>query len=152
VAATNADHLAKVELILEQLDHPQGEVAENRRRAPRVPVRVPLQLVVLGQTSPAPIPIHSRNLSVSGLGFVSRRLFKMNERVAVYLRIQKLPAKVILGRITFSRYVSGGMYEMGAEFLECIADNGHGRIPSHWLVSDMLVRTKAATAKTTARS
>jgi len=136
VCSATTEQLAKVQTILQHLDHAQpASDAENRRRAPRVTVRLTMNVIVLGVVNPAPVCIHSRNFSVSGIGFVSRRLFKSGERIVIQLRGKALPPKLILARITFSRYASGGHYEMGAEFLESLPDLGNTRIPSHWLLS-----------------
>jgi hypothetical protein len=135
VSAATHEQLARVQSILLHLDARQKHAHDNRRRAPRVIVQMPLAVVVLGVVNPAPVQIYSRNLSVSGIGFVSRRLFKPAERIVVYLRAEKLPSKLLLARITFGRYAGGGYYEMGAEFLESVPDKGHTRIPDHWLLS-----------------
>jgi hypothetical protein len=129
------EQLEKVNGILQQLDHATTQkTAENRRQAPRVNVRLPLEAFLLGPTSRTPIQIFTRNLSVSGVGFVSRRLFKDQERIAIRLRVKNMATKLCLARVTFGRYLSAGMHEMGAEFLECVKDTGHTPIPRHWMV------------------
>ncbi len=135
MVTASIEQLAKVKGILQQLDHatPQ-EMTENRRQAPRINVRLSLSVILLASANPAPFEIFTRNLSVSGIGFVSRRLFKAEERIAIRLQVKDLATKLCLARVTFGRYLTGGMYEMGAEFLECIEDPGHAPIPSHWML------------------
>lgn len=132
MSVATQEQLAKVQAILQHLDHTDNPDVENRRRAPRVNVRLPLDVIVLGVVNPAPVQVYTRNLSISGMGFVSRRMFKSNERVAIYLRAQGLASKLVLARVTFARYAGGGFYQMGAEFLDSIQDRGNMRFPSHW--------------------
>ena len=125
---------------------------ENRRRIPRVALRIQLGVTILGAITPTTVDVMTRNISASGLGFVSRRMFSFEERLAIVLRIPKVPPKLILSRITFSRYISVGWYESGAEFLECISDTrtanqGMPRIPNHWLLASGQIKTShSATA------
>jgi hypothetical protein len=135
LSVATQEQLAKVQTILQHLDHTDNQDVENRRRAPRVTVRLPLDVIVLGVVNPAPVQVYTRNLSTSGMGFVSRRMFKSNERIAIYLRAQGLNSKLILGRISFARYAGGGFYQMGAEFLDSIQDKGNMRFPSHWTLA-----------------
>lgn len=140
---TSQEQLAKITEIVSHLDeHLLGLDQENRRRLPRVTMRMEMTVVLLTGIAPTPVDIYSRNISVSGMGFVCRRMFRAEERLALSLRIPKLPAKLLLARITFGRYIGGGLYEMGAEFLECVADtrageaggtNWVGRLPNHWV-------------------
>src|SRR6185312_379845 len=138
VGATQ-EQIAKIQDILQQMDEHLQKPASENRRAPRLNVRAAMTVMLLSSAGPTPVQVFSRNLSVSGIAFVSRRMFAKEERVAVMLKIPKLPAKLILSRITFGRYVNNGLYEMGAEFLECISDpRGQGTIPKQWLLTAVL--------------
>jgi hypothetical protein len=143
----NQEQLLKIEALFQQLDYAPSSDAENRRRSPRLNVRLPLTAMLLSADILSPVSIFTRNISISGMGFVSRRLFKINERLAVKLQVAHLPCRLILARVTFSRYASGGLYEMGAEFIECIRDRQAQRIPNHWLVggnSSKVVKSSAS--------
>jgi hypothetical protein len=131
-ATVPQEKLAKVQAILQQLEQPHPLSVENRRQARRVSVQMSLDVIVMGMVNAPPVQIYSRNLSIAGIGFVSRRLFKAQERIVIFLRGKKLAGKLILARVTFGRYASGGYYEMGAEFLESIADRPDARIPNRW--------------------
>jgi hypothetical protein len=133
------EQLDKITDIIAQLDEQLLEAdKENRRRLPRVTIRTQMTIILLSGISPAPVTVYSRNISASGMGFVCRRLFRPDERVAIPLRVAKLPAKLVLARTTFGRYIGHGYYEMGTEFLECVNDarceSGISRIPNHWLL------------------
>jgi hypothetical protein len=134
--AVNSEQLVKIEALFQQLDIVQSpQDLENRRHAPRLNVRVSLTAILLSALNPSPVPIFSRNISISGIGFVSRRLFKSHERIAIKIEIADLPPRLLLAEVTFSRYVSGGLYEMGAEFLECVRGRSASRIPTHWMLN-----------------
>jgi hypothetical protein len=129
--------LEKITAIVTRLDEHLSEAhAENRRRLPRVAMRTELTFILLGEIVPSAVDVYSRNISQSGMGFVSRRMFRADERVVIPLHIPKVPPKLVLARVTFSRYIGGGYYEMGSEFLEVADDMGGkvlGRFPNHWL-------------------
>lgn len=146
------EQLDKIVEIVSSLDgHLLEADKENRRRLPRVAMRTQLTVTLLTGIAPTSVDVMTRNISSSGLGFVCRRMFRSDERIAVLLRIPKVPPKLILGRVTFGRYIKGGWYEMGAEFLECISDArgssaGHPAIPNHWLLGTTHVRTSPSSA------
>jgi hypothetical protein len=135
VVTSSNEQLAKVQAILRQLDKSQGERPDNRRRTKRLSIRLPLSAILLANGNLTSVPIYTRNLSVSGIGFMSRRPFKALERIAIRLNIQTLPPRLILAQVTFGRYVSSALYEVGAEFIECVKDGGETQIPSHWLIA-----------------
>jgi hypothetical protein len=146
--ATN-DQLSQIQDILQQLDRaPVTNGDANRRRADRLKIRSEMVVTVLSATGLPSVKIFSRNLSKSGIGFISKRPFNKGENVAVSFEMPNQPAKLVLARTTFSRYVRAGVYEMGAEFLECIADTkGVDRIPPHWLPSATHPKPSMAAAK-----
>ena len=130
------EQIARIQEILRQMDEHLQSPSSDNRSAPRVNVRTPMTVNFLSGAGASPVDVFTRNLSISGIGFVSRRMFRTEERVAISLKIPKLPAKMILARITFGRYINNGLYETGAEFLECIADaRGSGTVPKQWLTS-----------------
>jgi hypothetical protein len=134
--ATTQDQSAKIREILQQLDQLPVKNNDNRRKAPRVPVHIAMIVTLLSGIAPSPVEIYSRNISLSGLGFVSRRMFRREERIAMLLRFPNTPPKLILARVTFGRYISSGLYEMGSEFLECINDpKNPDLIPNEWVAS-----------------
>ena len=140
------EQLDKVTDIIAQLDEQLLESdKENRRHLPRITLRMQMTIILLTGINPTPVTVFSRNISASGMGFVCRRMFRPEERVAIPLRVPKVPAKLVLARTTFGRYIGAGFYEMGVEFLECVADargdSGVSRIPNHWLLGAGHVKT-----------
>ena len=127
------EQFQKVRDLLEHLDGQIAKGPANRRRANRLPVRMPMTLTLMTGSTTAPVEIFSRNFSQSGFGFVSRRLFCSNERVALVLKFPNQTTKQILARVTFARYIRNGMYEMGTEFLECVSNpRNPDTFPGHW--------------------
>ena len=137
MATLTQEQVTKVSVILTRLDAQLPTPKQNRRHASRLTLRMPLQVLLLSSTGdriPTPVDIFTRNISPSGMGFVCRRMFTADERIVVALHLDKVPPRLLLARVTFSRYVRGGLYEMGAEFLACIADPSRAaRIPLTWL-------------------
>ncbi len=155
---TSQEHLDKVTEIVKSLDgHLLEADQKNRRRLSRVALRMQITVTLLTGIAPSAVDVLTRNISLSGLGFVCRRMFRPEERIAVLLRIPKVPPKLLLARVTFGRYIGGGLYEMGSEFLECISDaraaapaGGTARIPNHWLVGASHAKAAHVTAPTAA--
>jgi hypothetical protein len=132
----------RVEEILRILDeYPPTANIENRRGAKRVNVRLALPVYLLSVVGHPAIQIRTRNISTSGVGFVSRRPFQKKEKIAVELFTAPNPGKLILAEVTFSRYVRDGIYEIGCTFLEAISrdESVHGleRIPQRWITASL---------------
>jgi hypothetical protein len=152
-ASATTEQIERIEEILRLLDAQTAETGSNRRRAKRINIHATLAATVLCENGDATLQVYTRNISTSGIGFVSRRLCKKGERLALTFDLPGKPPKLVLAKVTFCRYVRAGLYDAGAEFMECVA--GTGRIPGHWFPSlplpahvpvDDEPRTKAARA------
>jgi hypothetical protein len=131
--AASQEQVLKVRAMLDQLDHNTPEEMSNRRRAPRLPVRMSTTVTLLTSPAPTKVDVFTRNFSMSGFGFVSRRLFRNNERIVILIQFPGGQSKLILSRVTFGRYIRNGLYEMGTEFLECISNpKNPNSLPPHW--------------------
>jgi len=135
LTSAKSDQIAQITAILAQLDNtPVSAGAVNRRRATRIKMRTMMSAVLLGADARPSVRIFTRNLSTSGIGFVSRRPFKEGERIALSFHIPRQSPKLVLTNITFVRYLRAGLYEVGAEFLECIEGTSSlAAIPPHWI-------------------
>jgi len=133
--SATSDQLTQITALLAHLDSVPAEAgAANRRRATRLKMRTIMSAVLLGADSRPSVRIYTRNLSTSGIGFVSRRPFKQGERIALSFQIPNQSPKLILTNITFARYLRAGLYEVGAEFLEFIeGTTSLAAIPAHWI-------------------
>jgi hypothetical protein len=131
------DQVSRVEDILRQLDQaPGSKPSKNRRRAARINIRTSLEATVLCNTGNLRVTIYTRNISTAGIGFVGRRVWKVGERVALSFNLPEKPVKLVLCKITFCRYVRSGLYEAGAQFLECRVSPDDGKVPSEWTHSE----------------
>jgi hypothetical protein len=136
-ANATTEQIARIEEILRLLDQQRTDASANRRRADRINIHASLTAMVLADNgTDASLQIYSRNISTSGIGFVSRRMCKKGERLALSFDLPGRPHKLVLAKVTFCRYVRAGLYDAGAEFLECITGEvGRKGIPGHWMPS-----------------
>lgn len=136
-ANATTEQIARIEEILRLLDQQRIDASANRRRAQRVNIHAALTAMVLAESGgDATLKIYSRNISTSGIGFVSRRMCKKGERLALSFDLPGKPHKLVLAKVTFCRYVRAGLYDAGAEFIECISGEiGRKGIPGHWMPS-----------------
>jgi hypothetical protein len=130
----------KIEEILRQLEQRQGSKEQvNRRGAPRTPLRASLTAHLISLPGHPTLPIHTRNISTSGIGFVCRRPFKKGELIAVEVYLVPHLAKMVLAETTFSRYVRDGMYEVGCAFRDSISRTDllarytREKVPTDWI-------------------
>jgi hypothetical protein len=133
ICNATSEQLSRIDEILRQLDQsPLGSDQANRRRTARVKIHTAMSAVVVMHSGNLDITIFTRNISTSGIGFVCRRFCKIGERVALFFVLPDRSPKMVLAQVTFARYVRGGMYEAGAEFIECIAGSTERDIPVRW--------------------
>lgn len=139
-AALSVDQRSKIGAILRLLDQvPTPAELQNRRGAPRLRVRIPVQAHLLGLIGCPSIVVYTRNISTRGIGCVSRRPFRQGEYIALDIDVVPSLAKVILCQVTFSRYLREGLYEVGAEFQEAVAraellaESLKGEMPPRWI-------------------
>jgi hypothetical protein len=129
--------MARIAGIVAQLSGPEKKSATESRRAPRVRHHVSFNAFVSSRLADGgSIEILCSDISVRGIGFYSRRLFKPSEQLAVSLTIQNIPAKLVLVRVKHCQYARKGMYRTGAEFVECIPDpTGAALPPDRWNIA-----------------
>lgn len=110
--------------------------ALGRRSAPRAPSALSFEAVLLNTPDRATIRIHATDNAPTGLGFHSRRLFRLEERLALKLRFVNAPGQLILCRTRHCRTLAPGVYHVGIEFLETLSlPTGPCPIPDRWLTS-----------------
>jgi hypothetical protein len=133
--AATTEQLEHIHQILQQLDAQSPGPDANRRRAKRITIRMALEVHLLSNHNRPTSQIYTRNVSTSGIGFVTRRVFKPKEFLAFSFRIANHAPKLVLARVTFCRYVKGALHESGAEFIESTVENPHleDKIPPNWV-------------------
>jgi hypothetical protein len=90
--------------------------SQERRRDPRVGVRLKLRLIVLPASQPQPDPndLWLRDISVGGLGLACRRPLDLNANFLLVLGRGPQPPALLAFRVTNSRQVSPDLYSVGA--------------------------------------
>ena len=131
-----SDQLAIITEVIRHLDQSPLSPHASRRKAPRCDVRTAMSAILLDKENHPRIRIFTRNISTSGIGFVSRRPFKPDERIAFDFNHPNAERKIIIAKVTFVRYVRKGMYEIGAEFLKAVRESEapsalRQKIPNH---------------------
>jgi hypothetical protein len=123
----------KVLAILAGLDDISLVPSQDRRQAARVPFRHEMETLLLGGSSDARVKVHTRNLSRRGLGFLSRRPFRSGDYLVLAFTIAGSTGKIVLGRVTFARYISGALHYIGVEFQKALPNpSGKLAIPTEW--------------------
>lgn len=130
----------RIEEILRSLDQtPPGAAVTNRRGSARVNARLTITTHLLSVAGHPTMSVHSRNISTSGIGLMSRRPFRKGEYMAVELFVLPKFAKLVLCEVTFNRYVRDGIYEVGCSFREAITReefmNSIEPIPQRWITT-----------------
>lgn len=93
-----------------------------------------VEVILISQVGLPHVTAYTRNLSSGGAGLLCRRTFKVGERFVTIFNLGNGLGKFILCKVTFCRYVSDSMYELGAQF-EASAPylNSNHRIPEDWI-------------------
>ena len=134
VAQANNRQIQQVSAILRHLDQLPPNPDENRRQRIRVNIRLSLHAILIENPALAQIGVYTRNISMSGMGFISSRPFRPSELMAIHVHVGHQPGKVILCRTMFCRYIRGGFYEVGVAFEEAAPGQAEVvRIPNTWL-------------------
>lgn len=92
--------------------------AENRRQHSRVPFGVRLMVYELDDADhPSdPCQCHGHDISRSGMGIRTRRMFYTGRRVIVAVNVPKMAPRFLCGIVRYSRYAFSGLYHVGVEF------------------------------------
>ncbi len=123
----------KVLSILNSLDDVMYVPDANRRQRQRITFRHKMIAMLLGCVGDASVDIYTRNISTNGLGFLCRRPFQEGDQFALPIMMKGTPSKMVLCRVTFVHYASGGLHEIGAEFQKAVPDPKNEQfIPRDW--------------------
>jgi len=136
-AIATAEDRKKVSKIMKGIDRLSEPKQENRRRRDRVELQATLQVTLLINAALPQIRIMTRDLSIAGMGFLSRRPFQLGELVAIHLKVDGFRGKLILSRTIFCQYSRAGMHQVGVEFVAALpckeGKEDEARIPPAWL-------------------
>ena len=128
------DEVDRVERIISQLDARPLAEAACRREHPRIDFRHPLWLNLPTEAGRPWIHIYSRNLSTSGLAFLSKKLFYVDQHLVVSHELMESCPQLVLSRVCFCRTIDEGIQEIGLNFVVSQKDSQRLRqIPPTWL-------------------
>ena len=141
------DEVDRVEQLIEHLDAQPLSSAACRREHPRIDFRHPLWLNLPTEPGRPWIHIYSRNLSTSGLAFLSKKLFYVEQHLILSHEFMESCPQLVLGRVCFCRTVDRNIQEIGLNFVVSQKDPEKLRkIPTTWLAlvlqNDWLARQK----------
>ena len=109
-----------------------GEVWIDRRIAERNEIRYTLVAIVLNDPAHRRIPIETVDLTDQGIGFFSPHGFIPGDYFAVRLHQEAMPSKLLLCQTMYAHKKRGGLYRIGAQFLESIPSESDLEIPVEW--------------------
>jgi len=141
------DEVERIERLISQLDAQPPSAAACRREYPRVDFRHPLWLNLPTEPGRPWIHIYSRNLSTSGLAFLSKKLFYVDQHLIISHELMESCPQLVLARVCFCRTVENDIQEVGISFVVSQKDPERLRqIPTTWLAlvlqNDWLARQK----------
>jgi len=126
-----------------------GPVDSERRERRRAAFPYAATALLIGIPSTPRIKVVTRNLSTSGVGLLTHRVFQKGEVFVLPLVFPGVKTKLALCRVVFARYVSAATYDVGAKFLAALDSDGEEqvRVPAGWLqqAHEAIVKSAART-------
>jgi hypothetical protein len=120
--------------LIARLDAQSPGEYDDRRVHPRIDFSHPMWLNLPTQNGSPWIHVYSRNLSTSGLGFLTRALFYKNQHLVISHELNENVPLLVLCRVCYCRTIDLGIQEVGLTFVEVRADPERKReIPTGWL-------------------
>jgi hypothetical protein len=142
----SAEELQQVNQIFQALDQLRDNAPHEKRLCPRYNFPTAHAMMVTSLPGKTHCKVFPRDISRSGIGFLSRRSFKVGELFVVVLSHTLGTERALLSRAVFCRYTSQSMYEIGAAFESTIvAPAGKSEIPPAW-VERALAGTKRSSS------
>ena len=131
-------------LTLQELDHLQRVIARldarppgdagDRRLHPRIDFSHPMWLNLPGAAGRPWVHVHARNLSTSGLGFLTRHLFYAGQHLVIAHTLKESTPMLVLCRVCYCRSIEPGTFEVGLAFVLARPNPDDARnVPAEWL-------------------
>ncbi len=144
------EHLQQV---IAKLDAQAPTEDADRRVHPRIDFCHPMWLNMPGEPGRPWVHVYSRNLSTSGLGFLTRNLFYTGQHLVIAHELNEFTPMLVLCRVCFCRPIDMGILEVGLAFVSARPDPHAVReIPAEWLLrvqeNDWLNRRKMTAGMT----
>jgi hypothetical protein len=103
-----------------------------QRRHPRNPFRATcnVRFFPQGSSTITSLPGRTRNLSRSGVGLLTRRVFRQDEPIEVEVLVPDRPKMFLAGLVTFCRYAGRGYHEIGVSLKAAASEPVFSKNPS----------------------
>jgi hypothetical protein len=128
--------------ILPEIEVLEGEMLEveknppqtDRRKDPRHPASLTLRAILISEPDPPEVRIRIIDTSRGGCCFNTRRLYRLDEPMAIYFPTQKGVGKLVLALVRHSDKVEAMEYNVGVEFMGAVAATETKlAVPPQWL-------------------
>ncbi|MHB1766779.1 MAG: PilZ domain-containing protein [Phycisphaerae bacterium] len=120
--------------IIENLKNEGESLGRKHRRRPVQQVMWLKRLPRPERPRSAAFRVNAEDVSLKGMGFLTRRHLQANEYVVAPLQFREGGGMLVLCLVRFCRQLPEGGYRVGTEFEETLADpTGTTRIPQAWL-------------------
>jgi len=136
--------------LIAHLDAAPAPAEANRRSRPRMDFCHPMWMNLPTEPGQPWIHVFSRNLSTTGLAFLVRRPFAIDEYLVIAHHLNEGLAQLALCNVKYCRPVTAAVFEVGLEFQAMAPDpDNMRRIPARWTAlvhrNTWISRTRAKT-------
>ena len=141
------EEIERVQKIIAHLDAQPLTEGADRRINPRIDFSHPMWLNLPTEPGKPWVHVFSRNLSTTGLSFLTRKLFYVGQHLVISHELKEDKPLLVLCRVCFCRPIELGIQEVGLAFSAVEPDPlKERRIPGQWLTTvlqnDWLARQK----------
>jgi hypothetical protein len=120
--------------IIENLKNDGESLGRKHRRRPVQQIMWLKRLPRPERPRSAAFRVNAEDVSLKGMGFLTRRRLQTNEYVVAPLQFREGGGMLVLCLVRFCRQLADGSYRVGTEFEETLADpTSTARIPQAWL-------------------
>jgi hypothetical protein len=130
--ALTPDEEIKILRVISALENTAEFRQHAARKHERLSFRRRVTLTLITQRGGPELSVVTRDISVGGVGFLSRRLFQADEMFVMHLPTAEDKCRLALCKVCYCKYVSSGLHNIGASFCE-VADSAAG-IPAQWVI------------------
>ena len=126
-AAATADLLVRI-------DHVNAGGRRDRRTSRRVAIKRDCKVILIGQSHLPEVPVTLHDMSIGGVGMFSKRPIPPGTPIVLPLHVAGDASKLLLCDVKTCRYSHGGLYFVGAEFVQSYPDaQREGKVPRMWI-------------------
>ncbi len=110
----NRDDVEQLSAIIARLDAKANHDYDDRRQHPRIDFSHPMWLNLPAAPGQPWVHVYSRNLSTSGLAFLTRALFYAGQHLVISHELKEQTPMLVLCEVCYCRPVTFGIQEVSA--------------------------------------